>query len=70
LAAPANTPKDVMDKLYDAAAKAIESPAVKERLVAQGFIPGGMKPADMQAFVTAEMAKWTKVANDAGAKID
>ncbi len=70
LAAPAKTPMDVMDKLYDAASKAINSPAVKDRLLAQGFVPGGMKPAEMQAFVTAEMAKWTKVAKDAGAKID
>jgi tripartite-type tricarboxylate transporter receptor subunit TctC len=70
LAAPAGTPKDIVDKLYAAAVKAINEPAVKEKMLAQGFVPGGMKPDDMQAFVGAEMDKWTKVAKDAGAKID
>jgi tripartite-type tricarboxylate transporter receptor subunit TctC len=70
LAAPAGTPKDIIDKLYDAAVKAINDPAIKEKMLAQGFVPGGMKPEAMQAFVGAEMDKWTKVAKDAGAKVD
>lgn len=70
LAAPANTPNDIIDKLHAAAAKAINDPAIKEKFLAQGFVPGGMRPAEMQAFVGAEMDKWIKVAKDAGAKID
>ena len=70
LAAPAGTPKDIIEKLYAAAAKAINEPAIKDKMLTQGFVPGGMKPEGMQAFVGAEMDKWTKVAKDAGAKID
>lgn len=70
LAAPAGTPKEIVDKLHAAAAKAIAEPAIRDKFLAQGFVPGGMKPAEMQAFVAAEMAKWTKVAKDAGAKVD
>lgn len=70
LAAPAGTPKEIIDKLYEAANTAIHTPALEEKFLAQGFVPGGMKPAEMQAFVAAEMAKWTRVARDAGAKVD
>jgi tripartite-type tricarboxylate transporter receptor subunit TctC len=70
LAAPAGTPKDVVDQLYAAAAKAINEPGIKEKMLAQGFVPGGMKPDEMQKFVGDEMDKWTKVAKDAGAKVD
>jgi tripartite-type tricarboxylate transporter receptor subunit TctC len=70
LAAPAGTPTDIIDTLYAAAAKAINDPAIKEKMLTQGFVPGGMKPGEMQAFVGWEMDKWTKVAKDAGAKID
>jgi tripartite-type tricarboxylate transporter receptor subunit TctC len=70
LAAPAGTPKEIVDKLYAAAVKAINDPAIKEKMLAQGFVPGGMKPEEMQTFVGSEMDKWTKVAKDAGAKID
>jgi tripartite-type tricarboxylate transporter receptor subunit TctC len=50
--------------------KAINDPAIKEKMLAQGFVPGGMKPDEFQKFVGDEMDKWTKVAKDAGAKID
>lgn len=70
LAAPAGTPKDIIEKLYAAAAKAINEPTIKDKMLTQGFVPGGMKPEEMQAFVGAKMDKWTKVAKDAGAKID
>ena len=70
LSAPAGTPPDVIDKLYAAAAKAINEPTIKEKMLTQGFVPGGMKPTEFQKFVGDEMDKWTKVAKDAGAKID
>jgi tripartite-type tricarboxylate transporter receptor subunit TctC len=70
LAAPAGTPKEIIDKLHAAAVKALSEPPIKERLLAQGFVPGGMPPADMAKFIDAEITKWTKVAKDAGAKVD
>jgi tripartite-type tricarboxylate transporter receptor subunit TctC len=70
LGAPVKTPQDIMDKLHAAALKAINEPAIKEKMLAQGFVTGGMKPGEMQKFVGDEMDKWTKVAKDAGAKVD
>lgn len=70
LAAPAGTPKDIVDKVHAAAVKALNDPTIKEKMLAQGFVPGGMSPAEMSKFVSAEIDKWVKVAKDAGAKID
>ena len=70
LTAPAETPKEIVDKLHAAAVKALADPAIKEQLLAQVFVPGGMGPADMQTFVGDEIEKWTKVVQDAGAKVD
>ncbi|HJQ57454.1 MAG TPA: tripartite tricarboxylate transporter substrate binding protein [Vineibacter sp.] len=70
LAAPAGTPKEIIDKLHAEAVKALNSPAIKDKLLEQGFVPGGMSPADMAAFVGAEMDKWAKVAKASGAKIE
>ena len=70
LAAPAGTPADIVNRLQAECAKALASPAVKERLLSQGAIPGGMSSADFTKFIAAETAKWAKVVKAAGAKVD
>ena len=51
-------------------AKALASPALKERLLSQGAIPGGMTPAEFARFIAAETTKWAKVVKASGAKVD
>ncbi len=70
LLAPAGTPKDVVQRLQQETAKALASPALKERLLAQGAIPGGMSSADFSKFIGAETTKWARVVKAAGAKVD
>ena len=70
LLAPAGTPADIVNRLQQETAKALASPALKERLVAQGAIPSGMTPAEFTRFIAAETAKWAKVVKAAGAKVD
>ena len=70
ISAPAGTPKEIVDKLQGEIRKALHSPAMKDKLLANGFVPEGIPPADFSAFVSAEVDKWTKVAKDAGAKVD
>lgn len=70
LSAPAGTPKEIVDKLQAEISKALHSPAIKEKLLANGFVPEGTSSAAFTAFVSAEVDKWTKVAKDAGAKVD
>jgi tripartite-type tricarboxylate transporter receptor subunit TctC len=70
ISAPAGTPKAIVDKLQSEIKKALHSPAIKDKLLANGFVPEGISPEEFTAFVSAEVDKWTKVAKDAGAKVD
>ncbi len=70
LMAPAGTPADVVTRLQQETAKALATPTLKERLQAQGAIPGGITSAEFAAFINAETAKWAKVVKAAGAKVD
>jgi len=70
LLAPAGTPADVVSRIQQEVAKALATPAVKEKLLAQGAIPGGNSPAEFAKFIDAEHAKWAKVVKASGAKVD
>ncbi len=70
LLAPAGTRMDIVDRLQQETAKALASPALKERLQAQGAIPSGMTSAEFTRHIAAETAKWAKVVKAAGAKVD
>ena len=70
LLAPAGTPADIVNRLQQESAKALASPALKERLLSQGAIPGGTSPADFGRFIAAETKKWAAVVKTSGAKVD
>jgi tripartite-type tricarboxylate transporter receptor subunit TctC len=68
--APAATPKEIVNKLQQEIAKALASPAVKEKLIAQGADPVGNTPEQFAAFIQQETKKWALVVKASGAKID
>jgi tripartite-type tricarboxylate transporter receptor subunit TctC len=70
LLAPAGTPVDVVNRLQQESAKALNSPAVKEKLLAQGAIPGGNSPQDFSKMIASEIKKWAQVVKVSGAKVD
>ena len=70
LLAPAGTPADIVKRLQQETAKALALPAVKERLLAQGAIPGGNTPEQFTAMIDAEIKKWAPVVKASGAKVD
>ena len=70
LLAPAGTPPDIVARIQQETAKALASPVVKERLLAQGAIPGGAPPAEFARFIADETAKWARVVKASGAKVD
>jgi tripartite-type tricarboxylate transporter receptor subunit TctC len=70
LLAPAGTPADIVNRIQQESAKALGTPALKERLLSQGAIPSGMPPAEFVAFIAAETKKWAQVVKQSGAKVD
>jgi len=70
LLAPAGTSAEIVQRVQQEAAKALASPALKERLLSQGAIPGGTSPADFGRFIAAETKKWAAVVKASGAKVD
>ena len=70
LFAPAGTPTEIVSRINQETAKAFQSPALKERLLSQGAIPGGQPPAEFAKFIAAETAKWAQVVKVSGAKVD
>ncbi|MDP3082952.1 MAG: tripartite tricarboxylate transporter substrate binding protein [Rubrivivax sp.] len=70
LLAPAGTPMDIVNRVQAETAKALASPALKERLQAQGAIPSGITSAEFTRFIDAETKKWAAVVKASGAKVD
>jgi tripartite-type tricarboxylate transporter receptor subunit TctC len=65
LFAPAGTPKPVINKLYAAVKKALETPEIKQRWKDLGGWAVGDTPANTKIFITAEKKKWEQVAQQA-----
>jgi tripartite-type tricarboxylate transporter receptor subunit TctC len=70
LLAPAGTPPDIVNRIQQEVAKALNQPAIKERLVAAGAIPSGNTPAEFARHIDAEHRKWAEVVKVSGAKVD
>jgi tripartite-type tricarboxylate transporter receptor subunit TctC len=67
---PAGTPADVAQKLNDALLKVARDPQIKERLEGLVFDVTAAPLAETAAYVKSELAKWSKVVRDVGAKVD
>ena len=66
LTAPAKTPQSVIERVNDAAQKALKNEAVLARLAASGTQPIGAGPEQAAAHIRAEMARWDRVLKAAG----
>jgi tripartite-type tricarboxylate transporter receptor subunit TctC len=67
---PANTPKDIVQRLNAELVKIINMPDVREKLEGMGVEPVGNTPEEFAAFQKAEVAKWAKVVKDGNIKIN
>jgi len=65
LSAPADTPRDIVDKLNAAILKALDLPAVRSQLLRVGFEPAPMSPDQFATFVSNDVAAMKKLAEDA-----
>jgi tripartite-type tricarboxylate transporter receptor subunit TctC len=68
IAAPKDTPADVVALLNKTINDALRDPEIKKRLAELGVGPGGGSASDFGAFIAAETEKWAKVVNFAGSK--
>ena len=70
MVAAGKTPPAIVAKLNAAAVAALHAPEVQEKLSAQGAVLVGDTPEQFTAFVRDEIAKWAKVIETAGIKVN
>jgi tripartite-type tricarboxylate transporter receptor subunit TctC len=68
--APAATPRDVVNALAGAIAKAARAPETRQRLLDQGAEPVGNTPEEFSRLLKEEVARWAEVVRVSGAKAD
>jgi tripartite-type tricarboxylate transporter receptor subunit TctC len=64
--APAATPRPIIDRVHDAAAKALADPTVADNLKKLGAAPMKMTPTEFDAYIKTEIATIAKVVKAAG----
>lgn len=64
--APAGTPMPIVNRLHATITRALQTPDMKQRFVAEGAEPAGSTPQAFQAFIKSEMERWAVVVQAAG----
>ncbi len=67
VAAPAATPKPVLEKINADMIRALKMQDLQQRLLEQGIDPAPTTPEQFAAFIRSEIARWAKVAKVSGA---
>jgi tripartite-type tricarboxylate transporter receptor subunit TctC len=70
LLAPAGTPRALVEQLSGEIAKAMATPAMRERAMQEGATAIGNTPAEFDRFLRSEIAKWTKIIQETGIKLE
>ena len=65
---PANTPKDILQRLNAEVNKAVKDPELRATLGAQGVELTGGTPEEADAFVNGEIERWAKIIKTTGMK--
>lgn len=63
---PVGTPRPVIDKLNDAAQKALAKPSTVEALAKLGVTPAPMGPDELGPYIKSEVARWGEMVKQAG----
>ena len=66
--APVNVPGAIVTRLHKDLATAIDHPSVRERVTELAVDVGTSSPAQLKAYIAAELKRWAAVARDAGIK--
>jgi tripartite-type tricarboxylate transporter receptor subunit TctC len=68
--APAGTSREIVARVAQEVAKAVNAPDLRDKLVQMGIEPVGNTPDQLAQFINDEIAKWAKVINTAGVKAE
>jgi tripartite-type tricarboxylate transporter receptor subunit TctC len=67
---PANMPRAIVNRLHGELVRILNTPEVRDRILADGSEPVGSAPEEFRQFMLADLAKWAKVVKESGAKLD
>jgi tripartite-type tricarboxylate transporter receptor subunit TctC len=70
LLAPAATPAPIVDKINAETNASLQEPQLRDDILKLGAVPEGGSPAEVQSFLQAETAKWKRVIEITGVRID
>jgi tripartite-type tricarboxylate transporter receptor subunit TctC len=70
LLAPAATPREIVNVLGTATARAARAPDLRQRLVEQGAEPVGSTPEEFAKLLREEVTRWAEVVKISGAKAE
>jgi tripartite-type tricarboxylate transporter receptor subunit TctC len=68
--APAKTPRPIIDRIHAEVVKILNTPDVREKLIAAGSDPVGSTPEEFLAYVKVELARWGKVIRENNIRAD
>src|SRR2546421_9510932 len=66
LVAPAGTPREALNRIYDSAAAAMARPEFKTRFTAFGVDPAPLGPSEFGDYIKREIDKWSRDIKQAG----
>lgn len=69
LVAPANTPREIVDKIQKDVAGVLADPKIRDNLAGDGAMPIASTPDAFRDFLAAETKKWAAVIKTAGVEL-
>ena len=70
LVGPKGLPRDIVERLNREIGEVVKGDEMKKNLAADGLEPAGGSPARFGEILKNEMARWAKVVQQAGIKVD
>jgi tripartite-type tricarboxylate transporter receptor subunit TctC len=67
---PVGTPKGVVAKINAAIGKARDLPDIRQRMADLGFTPEGGTAEEFGEFVKRDLARWNKIVQETGVKVE